>query len=326
MSNEYSVTKKHEVRMLIQKMRDGMIKELSATVDPKLGITYPEAEIYLKGNAQSTIEALYQEGLLVKEQKENVMVCRKCGGSSFRVMYRCPNCNSLNLRKGMTIQHLTCGYTELESVFAERNYICPKCKKKLRALGVDYVKPGIQYVCNDCGSITQHPTILLKCWTCGELQTLDEAKYMEVNTYLLDHTKRELLERVTFNLAPIVQRISALGWVTKKDYKIKGRSGIEHTFTLALWPYEHALHSLPEIVVDIHMDVAEDVHVLALYAKIIDTGIKNAIFAVVPRANEKAKALAKYYEITMVEAENSEVLTEKLTLTIEDKIKKLLIS
>ncbi len=321
MSNEYSVTKKHEVRTLLQKMRDGTIKELSAIVDPKLGITYPEAETYLKSDAQSTIEALHQEGFLLKEQKENVIVCRKCNATSFKVMRRCPNCNSLSLRRGMIIQHLTCGYTELESVFAERNYVCPKCKKKLRALGVDYIKPGIHYVCNDCGSITQYPTILLKCWTCGELQTLDEAKYMEVSTYLLDYSKRELLEKVTFNLAPIIQRISLLGWVAKKDYKIKGKSGIEHTFTLALWPYERSLHSFPEVVVDIHMDVADDVHVLALYAKIIDTGIKNAIFAAVPMANEKAKALAKYYEIIMVEAENTEVLIEKLTLTIEDIIK-----
>lgn len=312
--------------MLLQKMRDGVIKELSASIDPKLGITYPVAEAELKNNAQSTLEALHQEGFLLKEQKENVMVCRKCNGASFKVMHRCPNCNSLNLRKGTVIQHLTCGYTELESTFIERNYICPKCKKKLRALGVDYIKPGIQYVCNDCGSITQNPTILLKCWTCGELQTIDEAKYVEVNTYLLDYSKRELLAKVTFNLTPIIQRIYALGWVAKKDYKIRGKSGIEHTFMLSLWSYEHNLRQIPEVVVDIHMDVIDDVHVLALYAKIIDTGIRNAILAAIPIASEKAKILANYYGITIVEAEDAEILIEKLALAVEDVIKKLSIS
>ncbi|MCS7135888.1 MAG: hypothetical protein RMJ14_05230 [Nitrososphaerota archaeon] len=325
MSSEYSVTKRHEVRMLLQKMRDGAIKELSATVDPKLGITYPDAEAELKSNVRPTLEALHEEGFLIKKQKENVVVCRKCGGASFRIMYCCPNCNSLNLRKGMLIQHLTCGYTELESVFIERGYVCPKCKKKLRALGVDYIKPGIQYVCNDCGNITQNPIILLKCWTCEEQQTIDEAKYMDVSTYTLDYTKRELLAKFTFNLAPIVQRVSALGWVAKKDYKIKGRSGIEHTFTLALWPYEHSLRETPNIVVDIHMDITEEVHVLAFYAKIIDTGIRNAILAVVPRMNEKAKALAKYYGITVVEAEDVEILIDNLALTIDNTIKNLLV-
>ncbi len=325
MVGEDSVTKRYEVRRLLQKMRDGIIKELSVTIDPKLGITYPEAEVDLKSNVQNTLEALHQEGYLLKKQKENVMICKKCSGASFMIMHRCPNCNSLSLRKGMIIQHLTCGYTELESIFAERNYVCPKCKKKLRALGVDYVKPGIQYVCNECGNITQSPAILLKCWTCGELQTIDEARYIEINTYLLDYTKRELLAKVTFNLTPIIQRISAVGWIAKKDYKITGKSGVEHTFTLALWSYEHGLSKTPDIVADIHMDIVDETRVLALYAKVLDVGIENAILAAVPIASEKAKTLAKYYEITIVEAENTDVLIEKLAFSIEDVIKKLIL-
>ncbi|MEM0456540.1 MAG: hypothetical protein QXI01_02280 [Nitrososphaerota archaeon] len=321
MSDEHSVTRKHNVRMLLQKMRDGIIKELSANIDPKLGITYPDAEADLKSDVQPTLEALHKEGFLLKEQKENVTLCRRCNGASFKIMHRCPNCNSLNLRKGMVIQHLTCGYANLESVFAEHDYVCLKCKKRLRALGVDYIKPGVQYVCNDCGNIAQNPIISLKCWTCGELQSIDETRYVEVSTYTLDHSKRELLAKVTFNLTPIIQRVHALGWVAKKDYKIRGKSGVEHTFTLGLWQYEHGLRETPEVVVDIHMDVVDDVHVLTLYAKIIDTGVKNAILAAVPIATEKAKALAKYYDITIVEAEDADALVEKLTLAIEDVIK-----
>lgn len=321
MSNEYSVTKRYEVRVLLQKMKDGVIKELSANVDPKLGITYPDAEAELKDNVQATLEALYQEGFLLKEQKENVMLCRRCNGASFKVAHSCPNCDSLNLKKGMVVQHLTCGYTDLESVFIEYKYTCPKCKKKLRALGVDYVKPGIQYVCKNCGNVTQDPIILLKCWTCGELQTMDDAKYVEVNTYMLDYSRRELLAKVTFNLTPVIQRVYALGWVAKKDYKIRGKSGIEHTFTLGLWPHGRDLREVPEVVVDVRMDVVEDVHVLALYAKILDTGIENAILAAIPVASEKAKVLAKYYEINIVEAEDTDILIEKLALAIEDTIK-----
>ncbi|PUA34073.1 MAG: hypothetical protein B9J98_01435 [Candidatus Terraquivivens tikiterensis] len=324
--DEESITNKQEVRSLLQKMRDGAIKELSPTVDPKQGLIYPEAEAELKENVQSTLDAIHREGLFLKEQKGNVTACKKCGGTSFMIMYRCPNCNSLSLRKGLVIQHLTCGYTELESVFAENNYICPKCKKRLRALGVDYVKPGIQYVCNECGNITQSPTILLQCWICGELQTIEEANYVEINKYRLDHTKRDLLAKVTFNLAPIVQRVSALGWVAKKGYKLRGKSGVEHTFTLALWPYEYGSKGTPDVVVEIHLGVVEEVQVLSLYAKAIDTEIRNVILAAVPAVSDKAKALAKYYKINIVEAEDTEVLIEKLALAIEDIIKKLLVS
>ncbi|MEM2910248.1 MAG: hypothetical protein QXO01_04195 [Nitrososphaerota archaeon] len=323
--NEESITKRQEVRVFLQKMRDGAIKELSPKIDPKLGIVYKDAEADLKDNVQPTLEALHKEGLFIKIQEGNITACKKCGSTSFMVMHRCPNCNSLSLRKGMVIQHLTCGYTELESIFAEHNYVCPKCKKKLRALGVDYGKPGIQYVCNECGNMTQNPTVLLQCWVCGELQTIDEAKYIEVNKYLLDHTKRELLAKVTFNLTPIIQRVSALGWVAKKNYGIRGKSGIEHNFTLALWPYEYGLKKTPDVVVDIHTGVVEEIQVLGLYAKIIDTEIRNAMLTAVPMASEKAKALAKYYGIIIVEAEDTEALIEKLTFTIEDTIKKLLI-
>lgn len=251
----------YEARAFLQKMKDGVIKDVTPTLDAKKGVQYIEG-------GEKLLERLYNEGLVKKEQKGNVLACRSCNGISF---YRCPNCNSQSIRKGMLIEHMTCGYIDLESVFAERGYICPKCKKKLRVLGVDYRKPGIQYVCNDCGYITPEPVKVLQCWVCGEVQGSKDAKFTEFYVYRLNPSAKEAIEKLTIDLMPIVNRLAKLGWVVRRDYKIKGRSGVEHTFTLASWPQEQASMTRPDIVVDIHIGVADENNVLSLYAKAIDT-------------------------------------------------------
>lgn len=314
-----SIDQDYEVRRFLQKMRNGKLKEVSPILDARQGVRYAELQ-------EELLERLYNEGLLRRKQIDNVLTCRSCGGISFMIKYRCPNCESMSLKRGMLIEHMTCGYIDLESTFANRGYICPKCKKKLRALGVDYRKIGIQYVCNDCKYMTPNPTQILQCWSCGEIQEVDSAKFVELYTYNLNPDAQATIEKLTIDFMPIINRMSKLGWVVRKDFKIKGRSGVEHIFTLAAWPYEDVSKTKPSIVVDLHIGIANENNVLSVYAKSIDTNIKNVIFAVVPSMNDKARALANAYGIVIIEANDIGSMLDILTNVMEDMISRLAFS
>jgi len=82
---------------------------------------------------------------------------------------------------------------------------------------------------------------------------------------------------------------------------IVGKSGVKHEFAFALLPDSGKV----KIVVDTELSVKEvdEMKVLKFYVKVFDTGPEKAVLCVSPKLSERASALAKEYQLVILENE-----------------------
>ncbi len=141
--------------------------------DSKFAYTYPLIDIQFPEQDSirmfSILELIEKEKMAEKVFVERLHYCNKCFSAHLNFKETCPKCNSSNLHIEDVIHHFSCGYVGEEREFIrEGNYICPKCGRKLRHIGVDYDKPSVMYTCNSCGYKFQDPLVLSQCFYCEE--------------------------------------------------------------------------------------------------------------------------------------------------------------
>src|SRR6185295_11936079 len=162
--------------------------------------------------------------------------CPSCLATQFSVQFCCTVCNSANVTKGSVIEHLTCGNIDLDTKYAQQEdniFVCGKCGKRLKAIGVDYAKPGIFYKCLNCKALLPQVHDLYTCYGCCKSWHEDQLKELHLMKYGVD---MEQLSRyfVEYDLLPLVaeQLYKKHGLKAESPGKVKGLSKIEHTFDL----------------------------------------------------------------------------------------------
>lgn len=150
--------------------------------DHPLIVQYP-----LLGNAvglRSELEALANMGLLERRHFARTHACAKCGSARLNVYEACPTCNSADLAEEALVHHYRCGCQEPESHFAQGLLlICPKCRRELRHIGVDYGKPGSVVVCRSCGAENSNPVINFACLDCSFVTPAERAATLDWYDY-----------------------------------------------------------------------------------------------------------------------------------------------
>ena len=126
--------KMHPTQLLLSKFLSGEISRLDPVYDPKYGYRYPIVEA-LVGDPEETEEflnKLYETGILERELYDRIIYCPFCGSPNISTRYCCPYCGSFNVKKSSLIEHIQCGYIDIEEKFINKNgtLTCPKCGKK----------------------------------------------------------------------------------------------------------------------------------------------------------------------------------------------------
>ena len=153
--------------------RKAPAKALLTPASP-LTVQYP-----LVGTAPETrreLESLADMDLLRRRHFARTHACGNCGSSRMHVYEACPGCGGADLTEDTLIHHYRCGCHEPKSRFASGRFlICPKCRRELRHLGVDYGKPGKISVCGTCGASTSEPLAHFICMDCSTVMPADSA-------------------------------------------------------------------------------------------------------------------------------------------------------
>ncbi|MHB1217411.1 MAG: TackOD1 domain-containing metal-binding protein [Alphaproteobacteria bacterium] len=142
-------------------------KEISAAWTPAVPdiIYYPL--LGLHGSNRKALESLADMGLLERSFFGRANLCGHCGSSRVNVFEACGKCGSANLKKEQLTHHYPCGAQAPESTFLQgERLVCPKCRKELRHIGVDYDRPGSVSVCVACGEATADPDVRFVCVDC----------------------------------------------------------------------------------------------------------------------------------------------------------------
>lgn len=126
---------------------------------------------------------LENEKKIIKISEMKEVSCPQC--SSIRILpnFFCPACKSTNFVQGKLIEHFKCGNVSIEDSYKENK--CPKCKKEIKILGVDYKSMDNYYICNDCGDKFSDPSQDYVCVKCSNRFPLEQAKWVTSTGYKL---------------------------------------------------------------------------------------------------------------------------------------------
>jgi hypothetical protein len=314
------------IQRILRKIKDSNIDVIEPKFTYIKGVEYPSLQDanLSPQMVESTLEELSELEVLIKEATSNIALCPICYSHKLSIQLVCPVCGSFNLERGQVLEHLTCGYIGFEEDFhKDGQLICPKCRKLLRALGVDYKRQKNVYKCLSCGSLLPLPD---RRYICDNNHIFKEEEIIlkKIYRYRVNPTAKNIMELLTLDLRPIIVEGEKLGLHTRYPAIVRGKSGVEHEFLAAFWKDAKCIGS-PDVIIEIQSsdEAVNELTVLVLYAKMIDVGVKNVILAVLPKLNEEARKLAKIYGIKVVESTDLNKLIEEVKENLKNVVETL---
>ncbi|MEM2262888.1 MAG: hypothetical protein QW447_02490 [Candidatus Bathyarchaeia archaeon] len=307
-SERLELYKQRSVQIFLGKFLSGEISELKPTFDLELGYHYPEVEAILEepSKAEEFLEMLYTAGVLERRLYDKVIYCPSCGSQSVSTRYCCPYCKSFNIQKGSLIEHVKCGYMDVEESFRKGGKLaCPKCREELKKPEVDYRKAGIWCTCQDCGKSFDIPVPRHFCRSCQYEFTFEDMEIKDVYAYTLNEDVKGEITAGWIFVAPIREFLLENGFQVEAPAFIKGRSGANHMFDIAAYKGSRADRiTVMDVALATENAVLEQ-PVIALFAKIYDVSPENAFLIAIPRLSDNAKKMAELYNIKVIEAKDA---------------------
>lgn len=306
--------KDQNTQTFLNKFINGEISELEPIYDPKLGYHYPMVEAIVgdASEAEAFLNKLYEAGILKRRLYDKVIYCPKCGSPNISVRYCCPYCKSFDINRSALIEHVKCGYMDIEENFRKGNMlVCPKCHEELKKPDVDYRKAGVWCSCKDCGKSFDIPVTAHFCRDGHTIFTFEDAVIKDIYAYRL---REEIKEEVAVGwslIAPIRGFLVESGFEVENPAFLKGRSGANHRFDLACYKGTKEKVTVIDLAASTENAVSEQ-PVIALFAKIFDVSPEDAYLIAVPKINENGKKMAELYNIKVVEAKNHKEAVKEL--------------
>ena len=167
------------------------------------GHGYPVARQVLEtsvGKETEDLEWLSNGGYLERQFFDKIHLCPYCSHYAINFHEVCPRCRSADTGIVEMVHHFRCGTVAPEAEFRNgARFTCPKCRRPLRHLGVDYERPSASYVCGGCRHLFLDPPVSCRCLNCSEEFDVAKAKLHSVYSYSLSENgaiaaSRERLE------------------------------------------------------------------------------------------------------------------------------------
>jgi hypothetical protein len=309
---EGTLAKNPKVQRLISKFVSGEIETLKPTFDEKHCFTYPVVDkIVGEANTKVFLEELTKAGILKRHLHDKIIECPSCHSSKVATHYTCPYCRSIDIKKSALIEHIKCGYIDIEDKFQNNDkLICPKCNTELVRPDLDYNKAGIWCNCNKCTKSFDIPVPEHFCRGCETQFSFDDSIYKDVYAYTLSAQAAKDANVESILTSPITELLEDFGYKVKSPGYLTGKSGTKHKFDLTATAESNS--SVTAMDLAIADDVVSEQSVISMFAKIFDTAPDNACLVAIPQMSENGKNLAKLYKIDLVEAKDQSKALEAL--------------
>jgi len=299
--------KDRNTQIFLSKFLSREISELEPVYDPKIGYRYPmvEAVVGDASSAEAFLNRLYEAGILERKLYDKIIHCPKCDSANISIHYCCPYCKSFNIQKSSLIEHVKCGYMDLEENFHKENRsVCPKCNEELKKLDVDYRKAGIWCTCKDCGKSFDIPVSAHFCRDCHGNFTFEDAVIKDVYSYSLREEAKEEVALGWMLVAPIGEFLAKEGFKVESPAFLKGKSGANHMFDIVAYKVEATRKVTVIDLASSTENAVPEQPVIALFAKIFDVSPDSAYLIAIPKMGENGKKMAELYNIKVIEAKN----------------------
>lgn len=301
------IYKDHRSQQILGKFLSGEITKIDPVYDPKYGYRYPIVEAVMgdSSSAGHFLNHLYQIGILKRETFDKMIYCSKCNSPNVSTHYCCPYCRSYNIKKSSLIEHIQCGYIDIEDNFNKDNkLVCPRCHRELIKQDISYRKAGVWCVCNECGKSFDIPVPTHFCRECHEGFTFEDAIYKDVYSYTLNEAVMKEAGMGYILVAPIREFLQENGFTVESPGFLKGKSGASHIFDLTASRGDVAQNVIVIDLASSTEDVVSEQSVIAMFAKVYDVAPDKACLIAIPAMSENGRKLANLYRINLMEAKN----------------------
>lgn len=301
----------------LSKFFSGKIEELKPHYDPTRGYCYPEVKAILGNvtNEKAFLDKLYEAGILERKVYDKNIHCPSCGSQSISIHHSCPFCKSIDIQRRALIEHIKCGYMDVEENFKKGSTLfCPKCHEGLNKLDVDHRKAGLWCICRNCSKSFDIPLVKHFCKNCKTNFTFEDAAIEDVYSYSLKNTLKETAKSWEI-ISSINEFLYKNEFEVKSPAALRGQSGTNHSFDIVAYRKKGRQKI---IVIDVSSSRENEVSeqsVITLFAKIFDVSPDKAFLIAIPKMTPNGKKMAELYNIRVMEGKNQkEVITmlEKL--------------
>ncbi|MDI6904892.1 MAG: hypothetical protein QMD13_05325 [Candidatus Bathyarchaeia archaeon] len=309
-------------QVFLSKFLSGEISELKPVCDPRRGYRYPIVESIIGDalDAEDFLDKLYEAGILERRLYDKIIYCPKCSSANVSVHYCCPYCKSFDIQKSSLIEHVKCGYMDVEDNFRKgKKLVCPKCHEELEKLDVDYRRAGIWCTCKDCDKSFDIPVTAHFCRDCHANSTFEDAVIKDVYAYGLKEEVKEEAAVGWVVIAPIREFLGENGFEVESPAFLKGKSGANHVFDIVAYKGDKTRKVTVIDLASSTENAVPEQPVIALFAKIYDVSPDDAYLIAIPKMSENGKKMAKSYNIKIVEAKNQKEAIKALRDKILEK-------
>jgi CheY-like chemotaxis protein len=258
----------------------------------------------------AVLESLAKAGYILKQSTELILSCPKCNSRNIRLHYLCQNCNNSNFTKGDVLEHNKCGYSGLEDKFKDGDtLVCPKCRKQLKLIGVDYFRVEAAYTCAKCSHFFTTPDQRYNCNICGHDNfRISDGKWTELFTYRINPDKITKIKQTIVSLSSIKNFLEEKGFLIQSEVSPSLKYTTATKFDLVAQKQDQTI-----LLIILGSDIEEN------FAKIVDLDTvsktlpgrisKYAVIFSEPR--EVTKSLLKRFGIVPILVENVNNMLEK---------------
>ena len=307
------------VQMLLSKFLSGELEKLDPVYASDVGYRYPVVESIVGDVSQVEpfLNKLYEADVLEKRLYDKIIFCPKCNSANVSTRYCCPFCKSFDIKKSALVEHVKCGYMDVEDKFCEGDKcVCPKCNEELRKIDVDYRKAGVWCTCKDCEKSFDVPVPAHFCRYCGKNSTFEEVIIKDVYSYTLKENVTTGSSLNLFLVTAIREFLIKERLNVESPGLLKGKSGANHSFDIVAYKADKS----QAIVIDLAMStgtVVSEQPVIALFAKIFDVSPERSYLIAIPKLSENGKKMAELYKINAIEAKNQEEAIASLEASLK---------
>ena len=313
------VYKNHRSQSILNKFLSGEVTRLDPVYDPKYGYRYPIVEAII-GDPEETeknLNKLYEISVLKRELYDKIIYCPSCQSANVSIRYCCPYCKSFNIDKSALVEHIQCGYIDIEERFRKgEKLMCPRCRKELTKPDVNYRKAGTWCKCSDCGKSFDIPVPSHFCRDCRQNFTFEDALHRNVYSYILNEEVRKEAGLSYILVGPIREFLQSRGFRVESPGFLKGKSGTSHMFDVTASRGEVTRNTIVVDLATSSEDVVSEQSVIAMFAKVFDVAPDKACLVAVPQMSENGRKLADLYKIELIEAKDQNEAMKALEASI----------
>jgi hypothetical protein len=256
---------------------------------------------------------------MTKKLVETLKFCPVCFSFGVIPVERCRHCGMPSISRGRVIEHLTCGYKNMENLFHRNgDMVCPRCSKTLTVEGKDFSKGGIMYKCQSCGNLYETPVIDYHCEKCGEYFPTVELGETLLYKYEIVNDKLEKIKSTFKTLDLLQEYLGEKGYIIKRATQVTGLSGVTYDTDL----YLTSPNDEDSMIVETYMfeKTIEVEEILRLQALKSDLNLNKVVIITHATLDPKAETLANFYNMVLIVPEKTNEHTkEKITKALLEK-------